>query len=214
MLLIVEGQCDSCRVGSEYLLFYPTTVVDVQDLGSVKYIVVVWVVPSMALKQTSEIIAIGFSLVESAANTFTEVRVDLQLNPLDNEVFVVSAIDLDPAPPFNVAGTSTSTEMSVSTTSLTAVGNINQSNVLANTKLDIRQDAGSLTGVPFSRTAQDEPQGAVPYIAIISTNDFFVQIQGTANPSVRNGFGRMWGYRAKADSATYAALVQSEVLSS
>lgn len=168
----------------------------------------------MALKQTSEIITIGFSLVESAANTFTQVRVDLQLNPLDNEVFVVSAIDLDPAAPFNVAGTSTATEMSVSTTSLTAVGNINQSNVLANAKLDIRQDAGSLTGVPFSRTAQDEPQGSVPYIAIISTNDFFVQLQGTGNLTARNGFGRMWGYRAKADAATYSALVQSEVLSS
>jgi len=168
----------------------------------------------MALKQTSEIIAIGFSVLESGANTFTETRVDLQLNPLDNEVFVVAAIDLDPAPPFNVAGTNTSTEMSVSTTSLTSMGNINQSQVLANAKLDIRQDAGSVTGVPFSRTAMDEPQGAVPYIAIIATNDFFVQIEGSGNSSARNGFGKMWGYRAKADSATYAALVQSEVLSS
>ena len=48
----------------------------------------------MALKQTSEIIAIGFSIDETAANTFTQVRVDLQLNPLDNEVFVVSAFDV------------------------------------------------------------------------------------------------------------------------
>ena len=168
----------------------------------------------MALKKTSETIAIGFSLTESAANTFTESRVDLQLNPLDNEVFVVVAIDLDPSPPFNVAGANTATEMSVSTTSLTAMGNINQSQVLANSKLDIRQDAASVTGVPFSRQAADEPQGAVDYISIIATNDFFVQIQGTNNTGPRSGFGRMWGYRAKADSATYAALVQSEVLSS
>lgn len=168
----------------------------------------------MALKKTSETIQIGFSVLESAANTFTQSSVDLQLNPLDNEVFVVVAIDLDPAPPFNIAGTNTSTEMSVSRTSLTAMGNISQSQVLANAKLDIRQDGGSVTGVPFSRTAQDEPTGNVDYIAIIATNDFFVQIQGTNNTSARNGFGRMWGYRAKADSATYAALVQSEVLSS
>jgi len=167
----------------------------------------------MALKSTSQNIAIGFSLTESAANTFTQSRVDLQLNPLDQEVFVVLAIDLDPAAPFNVAGTNTSTEMSLSTTSLTSMGNINQSQVLANTKLDIRQDGGSITGVPFTRASGDEPQGMVEYIAIISTNDFFVQIEGTGNPSARAGFGRMWGYRARADAATYAALVQSEVLS-
>jgi hypothetical protein len=168
----------------------------------------------MALKTTSSTIAIGFSLLESGANTFTQSRIDLQLNPLDQEVFVVQAIDLDPSAPFNVAGTNTSTEMSVSTTSLTAMGNINQSQVMANTKLDIRQDVGSITGVPFTRASGDEPQGVLPYIAIISTNDFFVQIEGSGNPGPRIGFGRMWGYRAKADASTYAALVQSEVLSS
>ena len=167
----------------------------------------------MALKSTSQNIAIGFSLTESAANTFTQSRVDLQLNPLDQEVFVVLAIDLDPAAPFNVAGTNTSTEMSLSTTSLTAMGNINQSQVLANTKLDIRQDGGSITGVPFTRASGDEPQGMVEYIAIISTNDFFVQIEGTGNTAARAGFGRMWGYRARADASIFAALVQSEVLS-
>ena len=168
----------------------------------------------MALKTTSSTIAIGFSITESGANTFTQARIDLQLNPLDQEVFVVQAIDLDPSAPFNIAGTNTSTEMSVSTTSLTSMGNINQSQVMANTKLDIRQDVGSLTGVPFTRASGDEPQGVLPYIAIISTNDFFIQIEGSNNPGARVGFGRMWGYRAKADASTYAALVQSEVLSS
>jgi len=167
----------------------------------------------MALKSTSSNIAIGFSITESAANTFTQSRVDLQLNPLDQEVFVVLAIDLDPAAPFNVSGVNTATEMSLSTTSLTAMGNINQSQVLANTKLDIRHDPGSINGVPFTRASGDEPQGLVDYIAIISTNDFFVQIEGTGNTGARAGFGRMWGYRARADAATYAALVQSEVLS-
>jgi len=168
----------------------------------------------MALKKTSETIVIGFDVTESAANTFTQSRIDLQLNPLDQEVFVVLAVDLDPSPPFNVLGTNTATEMSVSTTSLTAMGNINQSQVIANSKLDIRYDAGSQNGIPFTRNANDEPTGMVDYLAIISTNDFFTQIQGTNNPSARLGFGRMWGYRAKADAATYAALVQSEVLSS
>lgn len=167
------------------------------------------------MKKTSSTIAIGFSLTESAANTFTQSRVDLQLNPLDQEVFVVLAIDLDPAAPFNVLGTNTSTEMSVSTTSLSSMGNINQSQVLANTKLDIRQDPGSTNGIGFTRASGDEPSASMlDYIGIIATNDFFVQIEGSGNTSARAGFGRMWGYRAKLDAAGYAALVQSEVLSS
>ena len=56
------------------------------------------------LKQTSSLIVIGARTVESAANTFTQGRIDLQLNPLDNEVFVVVAVDMDPAFPDQTAG--------------------------------------------------------------------------------------------------------------
>ncbi len=91
----------------------------------------------MALKRTSEIVAIGFDLTESAANTFTQSTVSLQLSPLDQEVFVVVAVDLDPSPPENVTGTNTAVEMSLSSTSLSGVGNLNQSQVIANTKIQI-----------------------------------------------------------------------------
>jgi len=168
----------------------------------------------MALKRSSEVIAIGFKVTESAANTFTQGAIDLQLNPLDNEVFVVSAIDLDPLAPDCVAGANTQTFCSLTTTSQTEPANLNSSSCLANVVLDIRQDPGSVDGVPFSRTSLDSPPAALDYIGIISTNDFFVQIEGTNNGAAKRVFGKMWGYRAKADAATYAALVQSEVLSS
>jgi hypothetical protein len=105
--------------------------------------------------------------------------------------------------------------MSLSTTSLTAVGNLNLSQVIANTKIQIESEAGAApgVGVGFTRTSLDTPQGDLGYIALIATNDFFVQIEGRNNLAAKNGFGRMWGYRARADAATYAALVQSEVLS-
>ena len=41
------------------------------------------------LKQTSSVVPIGFSVDETGANTFTQASVDLNLSPLDNEVFVV-----------------------------------------------------------------------------------------------------------------------------
>ena len=61
------------------------------------------------LKQSSSTISIGFSLSESAANTFTQTSVDLNLSPLDREVFVVTAINIDPEAPDMGAGNSATT---------------------------------------------------------------------------------------------------------
>lgn len=170
----------------------------------------------MALKTTSSPIQIGFSVDESAANTFTEGRVDLQLNPLDNEVFVVQAIDLDPNEPEMVSGTNTSVETSVTTTSLAGLGrpgNLSLSQCLATSRHSIRASAAT-NGVSFDTGFGDNPATDLEYIGIIATNDFFVQIKGDNNTGAKSVFGKMYGYRAKADAATYAALVQSEVLSS
>ena len=45
----------------------------------------------MGFKKTSELIAISFGLAETAANTFTQEEVALQLDVLNNEIFVVLA---------------------------------------------------------------------------------------------------------------------------
>ena len=166
------------------------------------------------LKQSSSTIVIGASVTESAANTFTEARVDLQLNPLDNEVFVVTAINLDVSNPDAIAATDTRQRGSLSTTSLTAVGNISQSQVLAAAQESI-QAAGFVDGgVAFSRTSMETPPAGLDYIGIIATNDFFLQTVGTNNAGAGVMTAKVYGYRATASAATYAALVQSEVLSS
>ena len=166
----------------------------------------------MALKKTSEVIVISSSIDESAANTFTEVQVDLQLNPLDQEVFVVLAVDLNPAAPECITGLNTEVRGSVSTTSRTSVGSIANSNCLAEGSLAIRSDAVAAVG--FSRMPTEAPLAQLDYVGIIATNDFFLQILGTNNTTAKSMNARMWGYRAKADAATYAALTQSEILSS
>lgn len=164
------------------------------------------------LKETSSLIGIGFSTIETAANTFVQDRVDLQLNPLDNEVFIVYAIDLDPTAPDNVAGANTATSASITTTSRTAVANLGDSACMANKVLNIRQHAAGVNGVAFSRGSDESPATQLDYLGIISTNDFFVQLQGTANTGVKGVSGRVYGVRARADASVYAALVQSEVL--
>ena len=163
------------------------------------------------LKTTSSLITIGFEVTESGANTFTQGQVDLQLNPLDNEVFVVQAVNLDPSNPDATAGTNTNVDAGLTTTSRTAMPNLSDSAALAIASNAIRADA--VIGVGFSKTSMETPPSGLEYIGIIATNDFFVQVLGTGNAAAKKVSGKLYGYRARADAAVYAALVQSEVLS-
>jgi hypothetical protein len=165
------------------------------------------------LKATSSVVPVGFLVSEAAANTFAQTQVDLNLSPLDREVFVVLSINLDPSAPDLVAATNTSTSGSLTSTSQTAVALLDNSNCLAHTKLDIRQSGGSTDGVPFTRGAGESPATGLEYIGIIATNDFFVQVQGAGNTNTKAMAGKVYGYRARASADIYAALVQSEVLS-
>ena len=165
------------------------------------------------LKQTSSVVPIGFSVDETAANTFTEASVDLNLSPLDNEVFVVLAINLDPFTPDCVAGVNTFVESSLTTTSQTRVANLSNSNCLASAN-NVIKAAGFLdSGVAFQSLGAETPPATLEYIGIIATNDFFIQVQGGGNTSARGMDGKLYGFRARADSSVYAALVQAEVLS-
>lgn len=167
----------------------------------------------MSLKKTSDAIAISFGLNETAPNTFIQEEVALQLDVLNNEIFVVLAIDLDPSVPDALAATDTKVRCAVSSTSFTFVPGLSTTNCLATGRTEI-QAAGFVDGgVGFDRTAASTYQGEVPYIGLIATNNFFVQLQGTGNANAKSVAGRVWGYRARADASTYAALVQSEVLS-
>ena len=107
----------------------------------------------MALKSTSSTIVISQSVTESAANTFTSQQVDLQLNPLDNEVFVVTGLNLDPDAPDSVTATSTTVNVSLSTTVRTTVGSISDSNVLGAARTQIICNAAMTPdgGIPFVR---------------------------------------------------------------
>jgi len=166
------------------------------------------------LKQTSSIIVIGAAVTETGPNTFTEARVDLQLNPLDNEVFVVQAINLDVTTPDAIAATDTKVTGSLSSTSLTAVGTLNQSQVMAVAQDSIRAAGFVDGGVSFSRQSMETPPSDLEYIGIIATNDFFLQVDGEGNSAAKAMTAKVYGYRARAEASTYAALVQSEVLSS
>ena len=163
------------------------------------------------LKKSSSVVSIGFSATESAVNTFTQAQVDLNLSPLDREVFVVLAVNLDPNSPELTLGTDSSVSTSLTTTSQAAIADLSDSNCLATSVNVIRSNA---TGaVAFQTLGTETPPATLDYIGIIATNDFFIQIVGAGNTNARSVNGKLYGYRAVASADIYAALVQSEVLS-
>ena len=166
------------------------------------------------LKSTSSIVAISASTTETGPNTFTQSQVSLDLSPLDNEVFVVVAVDLNPAFPDALATVDTSTQACLSTTSRTDMGFIEDDNVLASASGAIRAAGFVDGGVGFQQSALETPPATLEYIGIIATNDFFLSVKGDGNLAAKTVGCRVWGYRARADASIYAALVQSEVLSS
>jgi len=164
------------------------------------------------LTQTSSLIQISSSVTETALNTFTVEQIDLQLNPLDREVFVVQAVDLDLEPADMDDGVTSVSSLSLSSTRRATVGGIDFPNVVAAKRITTQGLAG-LGAVTNEYMASDSPASNLEYIAIIATNDFFLNIEGRNNVGPKSANARVYGYRARADAAIYAALVQSEALS-
>ena len=167
---------------------------------------------SKGLTQTSSLIQVSAAVTETAVNTFTVEQIDLQLNPLDREVFVVQAVDLDLLPPNLIANTITDVALSLSSTRRTTLGGIDSSNVIAAKRISTQSVTGD-GSVTNEYEASDTPASNLDYIAIVATNDMFLNIEGRNNVSAGSGNCRVYGYRARADAAIYAALVQSEALS-
>ena len=183
------------------------------------------------LKQSSSPIQISTSSQISndpVAAQFTSKRVDLQLNPLDNEVFVVTGLKIDfdnPLAPVNSAGGAALYQVdqrcSISTTTQTTYEGIDSPKVIGASQLDgqsiISTDLEHEYYTVIEQNAMDAPPASMEYLSVIATNDFFVNYLVSSNYLAGQTFNarvRLYGYRAVADSSTYAALVQSELLSS
>lgn len=167
------------------------------------------------LKPSSSPIQISAAVVETGPNTLTSEQIDLTLNVLDNEVFVVTQLNIDVDAPDSATGATSAVDATVSTTARTSVGSIADSNVLGSSSRQIIANAAMTAdgGIPFER---EDPLFAAleqDYLGIIATNNAFLNIVGTNNGNVKQARCRIYGYRASADASTYAALVQSELLS-
>ena len=165
------------------------------------------------IKQTSSPIQISGFVVESSVNAFSDTTIDLSLNALDNEVFVVTMVNLDVDEP-DMDSTTTEVTASLSATkrsALLGIGGIDQSNIIAAAKRTIV--SSSSKSVAFDREDPQFTALEADYLYIVATPDLHLNVQGGGNGNKKSARVRVYGYRAKADAAIYAALVQSELLS-
>jgi hypothetical protein len=169
------------------------------------------------LKSTSSPIQISSSVVQTAVNAFVSNEIALTLNVLDNEVFVITQINLDvDAPSFPAIGLlDASCDASLSSTSRTTVGGINDSNVLGSAQRRIVVDGAAPIAAAFDREDPLFSALSEDYLGIVATNNMFINLNSEGLPvgNLKAVRVRVYGYRASASSSTYAALVQSELLS-
>lgn len=170
-----------------------------------------------SLTRTSSPIQISATVTELTQNTFASEEIDLTLNALDQEVFVVTQVNLDVDTPDPNGNPGTyQVNASLSTTKRVSVGGMGNSNVIASARNEIvtaDNSAGEFSSVSFSREDPVFAPTDMDYIGIIATNNAFLNIQGLQNAAPKAAQCRIYGYRAKASASVYAALVQSELLS-
>ena len=120
------------------------------------------------IKQTSDIVAISTSVTESAANTLTSHTIELALSPLDNQVFVITKIDMDLQNPDLLPGIATGNDVTISSRSRTTVGSLADNDVVAIARRSIEGAAGLTTSVFSSEEAPDQAAPAgMDYLFVV-----------------------------------------------
>jgi hypothetical protein len=182
----------------------------------------------MGLKRTSETVTISTAadFVSAVPGGFAVNDLNLPLSVLDREVFVVTAVEFDfmfdDAVVLPISGTRATYRASIHTTRPTGVEDMKLSNTncLASWTAYINGDGASGGGTPdfsyYEQSVGDTPHAGLDHIGILATDDMFIATDSgiVYAPAVSSNMSiRIYGYRAQADAVTYAALVQSEVLS-
>lgn len=169
----------------------------------------------MPLKKTSEVFTISNIATQTAIDGFLQVQLSMPLNVLDQEVLAIYAVDFDLGQPdADVSQATQNVRCSLTATSQTGDVGINNSSCIAAGKLERKNDTGAaLLGNTISsfNMAQTPTGTDIPYIYLLATDDMFLQIDSSNAGSVQSCKVRIWAQRLRADAATYAALVQSEL---
>jgi len=163
------------------------------------------------MKRITAQVAIGGSVTESAANTFTEAVISIPLSPVDKQGFVIQECYLMSSEPTSVAGLITTTQLRVSKTSQTALINIDDPMLVNSTQKFVNFSGASTDTSQTDLLSGPTSEGQRDYITILATTNAFISIQGTNNTVPMTGQVRIVGYFAELSSDQYNALVLDEL---
>ena len=162
------------------------------------------------LKRTSADFFVSAQLQESALNTFTEATISLPLNSLDREVFVITGIIMDPGTPTSVPATQTDSILQLTRNTAGVIQTIADFNLISISIETI--NAGAAEFDFFSKTYGNQiMQSGQDFVDVVATPNMSVAVQGTGNLGLLTSNVRVYGYRARADSSVYSALIASEL---
>ena len=162
------------------------------------------------LKRTSADFFVSAKVIESAADTYTESTITLPLNALDREVFVITGIIFDPATPSSLPGTQCDSNLQLTRQSATNILRLSAFNLIGKSVETILGGAGEFSFFSKSYGNQITESGQ-DYVDIVATPNMFLAVLGNNNTGPLTSDVRVYGYRAKADSAVYSALIASEL---
>ena len=166
----------------------------------------------MAIKQITSLVNIGGNVTESAANTFTEAVIGINLSPVDRQVFVITDVSFTSSEPQVIPGTSTFVKYQVTKTAQTGMlGAANPDLVSAASKHLFAGAAEFSWAETDFGSQQNSTGGRNDYLMILATEDAFISVLGDNNTAARTAQVRVTGYFATADASTYQALVLSEL---
>lgn len=178
-------------------------------------------IDSMALKKASALMNLGGAVTLTDGGGYTENRVNLPLDALNREVFVVTDIQVDynPGLLFDAAigGTQEVQGQATMNTQTSLLGIDNPDVVGRFGARTIQGAAANLgAGAAMYHANPDETSSGTQsdHLSIVATPDFFVGgvlATTTGGAPTRSVNIRLTGYRAIADTGTYSALIAQQI---
>lgn len=160
---------------------------------------------------TSDPFYVGGRVVQTAADTYTELEISLPLDSLNQEGIIVHAVYFSGDEPELVAGKSIISTQ-VTSTSKTAIVGANDANLLSLQQKYIVGGGAEFSGPHIVDViASNEPYQESDNLGLVATDNLFFGINSNGQAGVKAGNVRVVCSRIKLTASAYAALVTNEL---
>lgn len=164
----------------------------------------------MGYKTTSNVFQISEGVIETAANTHTELTINSNVDSLSREILLIWSVDLDIDPSENIVATDTTVDAYLSNSTQTGAVGIQDADTIASARATCKTNALGGAAVFQNAEPRNGPKGKEP-LFYVATNDMFLGIESNNQTAVKRVQCRIWAQRATIDAASYAALLTAQL---